>query len=279
MFIIQFYLREELIMRKLINISITTMLVLSFFFVLSGLAQEKKEAEGVYTIKKGDTLWDISSQFLKDPFLWPKLWQRNPYITNPHWIYPGNPIRLSTVEPIKKEEPQKVAEEKPQEVVKEAVEEPEVEEVKKEEPLPEEKKPEVVAEVKPIPEEEKPLYFPEIRSAGYLSDIDYRGIGIILENREGKNLMSAGDIVYLAFNTSESISIGNKYTVFRISEIRHPVTGKKGLRKYNITGNIQIIDQHGTFFTAKVIESFDALVKGDLIQPYSKEKMEGVIEK
>src|SRR4030065_2129562 len=134
-------------MKRLMGYHLIIVLVLSLCFALSIMAQEKKEAEGVYTIKKGDTLWDISSQFLKDPFLWPKLWQRNPYITNPHWIYPGNPIRLSTVEPIKKEEPQKVAEEKPQEVVKEAVEEPEVEEVKKEEPLPEEKKPEVVAEV------------------------------------------------------------------------------------------------------------------------------------
>jgi hypothetical protein len=266
-------------MRKLLYISITTFLILSFFFILSGIAQEKKEAEGIYTIKKGDTLWDISSHFLKDPFLWPKLWQRNPYITNPHWIYPGNPIQLSTVETMKPEEPQKVVEEKPQEEVQETVQEPEVEEVKKVETLPEEKKLEGVAEVKPIPEEEKPLYFPEIRSAGHLSDIDYRGIGVILENKEGKNYMSEGDIVYLAFNTSESISIGNKYTVFRISEIRHPLTGKKGLRKYNITGNIQIIDQHGNFFTAKVIESFDALLKGDLIQPYSKEKMEGAIGK
>jgi len=266
-------------MRKLISIFFASMLILSFFFVLSGLAQEKKEAEGVYTIKKGDTLWDISSQFLKDPFLWPKLWQRNSYITNPHWIYPGNPIRLSTIEAIKKEEPQKVVEEKPQEVVKEVVKEPETVEVKKVEPPPEEKKPEVVVEVKPIPEE-KPLYFPEVRSAGYLSDIEYRGIGIILEDKEGKNLMSAGDIVYLAFKTSESISIGNKYTVFRVSEeLRHPVTGKKVFRKYNITGNVQIIDQHNNFYTAKIIESFDALQKGDLIQPYSKEKMEGVIEK
>ena len=40
--------------------------------------------------------------------------------------------------------------------------------------------------------------------------------------------MSAGDIVYLAFKTSEPILIGNKYTVFRASEeIRHPVTGKR----------------------------------------------------
>ena len=77
------------------------MLVCVFCVPLFLSAQEKKEGEEVYTIKKGDTLWEISSKFLKDPFLWPKLWQRNPYITNPHWIYPGQPIRLATMEPPK----------------------------------------------------------------------------------------------------------------------------------------------------------------------------------
>jgi hypothetical protein len=263
-------------MRRLVGIFFTTILMLSFCIVLPGLTQETKETEGVYTIKKGDTLWDISSKFLKDPFLWPKLWQKNPYITNPHWIYPGNPVRLSAMEPVKKEEPKKVAEEKPKEVVKE----PEVKKVEPPPPPPVEKKPEVVAEVKPIKMEEKPVYFPEIRDAGFMSDIEYRGIGIVLESKEGKNLMSAGDTVYLAFKTSESILMGNKYTIFRVSEEKkHPVTDKKIGRKYNIIGNIQIIDQRGNFFTAKVIESFDAIMKGDYIQPYSKEKMEGVTGK
>jgi hypothetical protein len=262
-------------MKKLKGVHFIAVLMLSFCFALSPLAQEKKEAEGVYTIKKGDTLWDISTQFLKDPFLWPKLWQRNPYITNPHWIYPGNPIRLSPIEELKKEEPKEepkkeVVEEKPKEVPKEVPKEIEVKQV---EPPPVETKPEVVAEKKPV--EEKPLVFPEIRSAGFISDIEYQGIGIILDNREGKNLMAEGDIIYLAFKTSEPILIGNKYTVFRASEIiRHPVTEKKIAKKYNITGNIQIIDQYGNFFTAKVIEAFDAIQKGDMIRPYLKEKME-----
>lgn len=145
---------------------------------------------------------------------------------------------------------------------------------------PVEKKPEVVAAVKPIQVEEKPFGFPDIRSAGYMDDIDYKGIGIILESKDGKKYITEGDIVYLSFKTSESISIGNKYTIFRASEeIKHPVTDKKVGRKYNIMGNIQIIDQRGRFFTAKVIESFDAIQRGDLITPYSKEKMEGVIGK
>jgi len=105
--------------------------------------------------------------------------------------------------------------------------------------------------------------------------VDYHGIGVILDNREGKNAMSEGDIVYLAFKTSEPITIGNKYTIIRASDIiKDPVTGKKIGRKYNITGNLQIIDQYRNFYTAKIIESFDVVWKGDMIHHYIKEKME-----
>ncbi|MGE0386958.1 MAG: LysM peptidoglycan-binding domain-containing protein [Gammaproteobacteria bacterium] len=48
-----------------------------------------------YTVKRGDTLWDISGQFLSEPWRWPELWQANPQVANPNLIYPGDELRLT----------------------------------------------------------------------------------------------------------------------------------------------------------------------------------------
>ncbi|MBO4435472.1 MAG: LysM peptidoglycan-binding domain-containing protein [Fibrobacter sp.] len=47
-----------------------------------------------YVVKEGDTLWDLSDEYLHDPFAWPDLWENNRHIQDPHWIYPGDSIYL-----------------------------------------------------------------------------------------------------------------------------------------------------------------------------------------
>ncbi len=51
-----------------------------------------------YVVQPGDTLWDIASYYLSDPFLWPEIWYSNPDVGNPHLIYPGDVLYLIWVD-------------------------------------------------------------------------------------------------------------------------------------------------------------------------------------
>ncbi|WP_213686722.1 LysM peptidoglycan-binding domain-containing protein [Acinetobacter sp. WY4] len=54
----------------------------------------KANAPNVYVVKKGDTLWDISKRFLKNPVRWPEIWASNKHVKNPNWIFPGDRLLM-----------------------------------------------------------------------------------------------------------------------------------------------------------------------------------------
>lgn len=76
----------------------------------------------VYTIERGDTLWDLAGRFYGDPYLWPQLWEQNRYVLDAHWIYPGDPLLVDVevtsadeyAESVREEEPGAPGEEGPE---------------------------------------------------------------------------------------------------------------------------------------------------------------------
>ena len=77
------------------KILISFVILLLFFSANADELKLNPEHPGEYTVVKGDTLWDISARFLKQPWRWQEIWGVNPQIKNPHLIYPGDVVSLS----------------------------------------------------------------------------------------------------------------------------------------------------------------------------------------
>ena len=77
-------------------ISINFAVLLPLFTMLSPSAMAQSDSEfrddhpDRYVVQEGDTLWAIAKRFLKDPWRWPLIWRENGDIENPHLIFPGD---------------------------------------------------------------------------------------------------------------------------------------------------------------------------------------------
>jgi LysM repeat protein len=101
----------NLTLRPAILLSLIAGLTVATGLPISGSAQETTrtiatgsnipltaDAPDTYTVKPGDTLWDISKMYLRDPWYWPEIWYVNPQVENPHLIYPGDVLKLVYVD-------------------------------------------------------------------------------------------------------------------------------------------------------------------------------------
>lgn len=219
----------------------------------SYLGAQQRETSGgqeeetyTYTVEKGDTLWDISNELYHDPWVWPKVWQWNPHITNPHWIYPGSHLQLYYKLP---------------------------------------RPPEASPVVEKAPPEPPPAPKPatvtvrEIDQVGFITPYRPVGVGVILGEKHHKVLIGMADEIYVQIRPPTQSEVGDRFFVFRTSDlIRHPVTREEVGYLNTIRGIVEITEVASNHAVARVQRSFDAISTDDKLMPYKKRSREIVLQ-
>lgn len=238
------------------------------------------DENGRYTIRQGDTLWDISNAFLKDPFLWPLIWKVNPYIKNPDLIYPGNKLVIPSLAPIERAMAAPPAEEQERPLQEETVEEHHEPEVAA---LPARPRP---RPVEPKPEEEtapsKPkIILPEEAAAPIIDKYSMINAGFIAQEEtddriigspENKTIFAYDDVVYVEIKSVDNPTIGDRFLIYKpMDNVRHPKTGEKFGRLIKVLGILKIIAKDSPdMLTGRITLSFDASEPGSLLAPYQE---------
>jgi len=227
--------------------------LLILFLLLSG-AGSAIAAEGqIYTIKKGDTLWDLSKKFIDDPYYWPNIWSKNPVITNPHLIFPGQKIRIldGRLEII-----------------------PAYAEATEPSTDPVAGQPAVASQ----PEE-----LVTIRSAGGGDGFiltDEKPLGMIVDSVDNRVLLTANDVVFVKMNDISAVAVGDTYGLFERGDIvKHPQTKKTIGTIMNNLGFLQVTEIQGDTVVAKIGEVYREVTRGAELFEYIPPRKELTLQR
>jgi LysM domain len=189
---------------------------------------------GTHTVRRGDTLWGLSATYFRNPWYWPKLWALNPSITNPHWIYPGDIIRLSSEAP---------------------AEAPVAGEPKPEQPKSD------LPKLTGRPAATPGLF---LRQNGFVEVGELEKAATIIGSKEEKIMLATLDDAYVQFTDKQPLEVGQKYSIYKpIRPVKHPQTGKKLGEIVEIFGEAQVKSvTDGKIARVTITDSTDTIERG-----------------
>lgn len=233
----------------------------------------------VHIIERGDTLWDLAAKAYGNPYLWPQIWEKNQYILDAHWIYPGDPLVMGL----------EVA---PVDTLTEGGDGTGDEEGVG--------TPEVTGDVL-TPEQAAGAPVPlgaesDIYCTGYIGDLDekfehtiigseYESLGPDLDlggsygfrgqyGRVGtvKYNLSTGDIVYLDGGRAAGMTPGSVFTVVEPQrQVVHPLTKQVAGRFYHYVGRIRVLSVQEDTAIGEIVHTCDPILVGQQLQAFEPE--------
>jgi len=158
-------------------------------------------ASEYHRVLRGDTLWRICGDNLGDSWLWPKVWAMNPSITNPHWIYPDDRIRLRRASAAATTAP-------------------------------------VLKSYAARTERPGTIY---LKYRGYIEEEDVPHAAKIVGSREEKILLATYDHIYVRYPANKPLKVGERYSIYKaVEEVKHPHLKRTMGRVVEIFGEVEI---------------------------------------
>jgi nucleoid-associated protein YgaU len=244
-----------------------------------------------YTIQKGDTLWDLSQKFLANPWYWPKIWSLNPSIENPHWIYPGNKLKVQAggggapaqVDPATNASNDgKIQMPGPDGQPPAAAEDP------NDDPLAPSAPPagpdmtikttsaEQAAANAVVSKSGRLSFKPPsvllVRSSGLVTEQEVADAGTLEASFEEKQMLAQYDTAYVKFKQEGVARVGDKLIIFRPDgSITNPNTKQRLAMKTKTIGEVKVVAVNGSQVTVQVGRTWEEIERGDLVRPWSEQ--------
>ncbi len=197
---------------------------------------ESDQMPETHVVRRGDTLWDIAGYYFRNPWTWPKLWALNPSITNPHWIYPGDVIRLHK--------------EGPQQATAQAAA-----------PTP--------GRI-PVPVRTEGVF---LRQTGFIEPEELKRASTIIGSKEEKILLSTLDEAYAELNKEHPLRVGERYSIYKVlKDVKHPVTHRKVGALVQIFSEAEVKTvTDGKMARVKIVDATDPIERGYKIGPLRRQ--------